>query len=180
MKENYWIWHDPIIEADKCDEWVSRYDGLVEKGTAFIDEETDINSIRRSSVYFPREDDVMKTMFDLGRRANKQGFGFNLDQDIDCQFTRYDSSDSGFYNWHIDTYNPEQGLAYDRKISVIAMLSDPEDYEGGELHISNFGKIELKKGSVVCFPSFFLHRVTPVTSGTRYTMVAWLEGQHWR
>ena len=37
-----------------------------------------------------------------------------------------------------------------------------------------------KKGSVIVFPSFHRHRVTPVTSGIRHSLVTWVEGPHWR
>ena len=60
------------------------------------------------------------------------------------------------------------------------MLSDPEDYEGGELEINiggnNFDKIEMEKGDVAFFDSWFTHRVNPVISGTRRTLVFWAHG----
>jgi PKHD-type hydroxylase len=71
-----------------------------------------------------------------------------------------------------------------RKISLIASLSDSNDYEGGDLQIdlSNIDNrkpniVTIKelrqKGSVVIFPSFMWHRVTPITKGTRFSLVMW-------
>ena len=69
-----------------------------------------------------------------------------------------------------------------RKISVSAILN--EDYEGGELQfktLTPMGKVQIatvkgNKGDVIVFPSYINHRVTPVTKGTRYSVVAWYGG----
>ena len=72
-----------------------------------------------------------------------------------------------------------------RKLSVTVSLSDPEDYEGGvlEFDLRNTGQINtseiikckeiLPKGSIVVFPSYTWHRVSPVTKGTRLSLVQW-------
>jgi len=69
---------------------------------------------------------------------------------------------------------------YDRKISGIVMLSDSDEYEGGELEINisatSFEKTELQKGDVAFFDSWFTHRVNPVTKGTRRTLAFWAHG----
>ena len=69
-------------------------------------------------------------------------------------------------------------------------ITDPEEYEGGDLEFDFRNQDEAvqpsicteirPKGSIVVFPSFVWHRVTPVTSGTRYSMVMWNLGQKWR
>jgi len=60
------------------------------------------------------------------------------------------------------------------------MLSDPDEYEGGELEINiganTFDKVEMEKGDVVFFDSWFTHRVNPVTRGTRRALVFWVHG----
>ena len=69
-----------------------------------------------------------------------------------------------------------------RKISVSVILND--DYEGGDLEflvINAKGELEICKitpavGSAIIFPSYIMHRVTPVTKGTRYSVVAWYGG----
>ena len=70
-----------------------------------------------------------------------------------------------------------------RKLSCVIQLSDPNDYEGGDLQLNNGSgvvTIEKKKGRVVFFSSFVLHRVTPVTNGTRISLVTWLSGRNLR
>jgi len=67
-----------------------------------------------------------------------------------------------------------------RKLSLVLQLSDPKDYEGGELilHLSEEPTVVPKKqGYVTIFPSFVLHEVTPVTSGTRHSLVSWISGK---
>ena len=70
-----------------------------------------------------------------------------------------------------------------RKRSLVLQLSDPSDYEGGDLEFFVSAEptpVERKKGLIVAFPSFVLHHVTPVTSGTRRTLVVWLSGPKFR
>jgi predicted 2-oxoglutarate/Fe(II)-dependent dioxygenase YbiX len=62
------------------------------------------------------------------------------------------------------------------------MLSESEDYEGGDLEIDihktmNPSKIPLDKGDIVFFDSTATHRVTPVTSGTRKVLAFWARGK---
>ena len=66
-----------------------------------------------------------------------------------------------------------------RKLSVSIQLSDPASYEGGDLEINmgSFSKTAARdKGALIIFPSYALHRVHPVTSGERHSLVAWIVG----
>lgn len=95
------------------------------------------------------------------------------------QLARYDSSDQGFYNWHTDFSD----LAPLRKISISVQLSRPEDYEGGDLQLFFRDPpytMERTRGAFIAFPGFAVHRVTPVTRGTRWSLVAWVSGSRWR
>lgn len=89
-------------------------------------------------------------------------------------------SGGGHYDWHLDRGG--LGIA-PRKLSAVIQLSDPNEYEGGDLQLyvgSEPTNIKKQKGLVVVFPSFVLHRVTPVTGGTRRSLVAWLSGPKFR
>ena len=66
-----------------------------------------------------------------------------------------------------------------RKLSVSIQLTDPEEYEGGELNFFiNKDVIEAPKtkGTVIIFPSFFMHKVKMVTKGVRKSLVIWIHG----
>lgn len=127
---------------------------------------------------------ISETLWWYGKEANKNAFGFYIDDLVDIQFTEYHAVNNGKYDWHHDTFwgNP---TTYDRKISIVIQLSDPKDYEGGDFQLDsqyeqpNPESIK-KKGSVIVFPSFIPHRVTPVTKGTRRSLVTWIQGPKFR
>lgn len=82
----------------------------------------------------------------------------------------------GHYDWHMDM---GMGIAQQRKISIVLQLSEPEEYEGGVFEIfvnKDVKQLPKKKGSVILFPSYCMHRVTPVTSGERRSLVLWVSG----
>ena len=70
-----------------------------------------------------------------------------------------------------------------RKISLVCLLNDPSEFEGGELELS-FNKpnlnettiAPLKQGTIIAFPSFIPHRVKEVTKGKRINAVSWVHG----
>ena len=101
------------------------------------------------------------------------------DFDENIQFTEYDSAYDGYYDWHIDTGGKE--LSSNRKLSMSVQLSDPSEYEGGELQVvKETNVLKKNRGSAFIFPSYLLHRVTPVTKGTRYSLVCWISGHPFR
>ena len=129
--------------------------------------------------------ELFQIIWDYAINANKFAYGFDISNIEDCQFSIYDSSYRGKYDWHTDTFWVNQ-LNYDRKISLIIQLSDPSEYEGGQFEIKDVenSKEEResmnKKGSVITIPSFLEHRVTPVTKGRRLSLIAWIEGNNFR
>lgn len=145
--------------------------------------------IRNSEVVFLNDPWILKEILPFVKEANERSnWKFQFDNVQDAQFTVY--NENQFYNWHKDTYRiPLNGKI--RKLSVSVILSNKENYKGGDLQFdnsyANFANPELKKnivtcqeantkGSIVVFPSFITHRVTPVTKGTRYSLVLWYTG----
>lgn len=137
-------------------------------------------------------------------RANRENFLYDL-RCIDgesMQYTRYEKGE--FYNWHNDAglstqYKPvsignrADGLAQDylneklemvRKLSFVLQLSDPNDYEGGNLQLLNeAGKTYIaprKRGTIILFDSRTQHRVIKVRSGVRKSLVGWTVGPRWK
>lgn len=90
------------------------------------------------------------------------------------QFGVYDAKESpAYYKSHVDI-GPSHNF---RKISMIICLSDTKEYEGGDIHLQGAGVLaRLNKGDAIVFPSFLHHEVTPVTSGIRKSIVAWISG----
>jgi PKHD-type hydroxylase len=158
-----------------------------EGGQIFADnsgkEGTEKNETRNSTVrWIDYQDPRLSWLTDeLGRmsiEANKQLFQLDLYGFTEkLQFTEYEGKGS-HYDWHPDI-GPRMNK---RKLSIVIQLSDEEDYEGGGLVI-NTGNIvtpSKKQGSVILFPSFLLHKVEPLKSGNRYSLVCWISGTPWR
>lgn len=135
---------------------------------------------RRSNIKWLTNPQIVNTLWSFIEAANKE-INVEVMNKAEVQFTQYDSADEGFYGRHHDI-NWESHEPYDRKISISILLSEPKDFDGGELlfhEVTNQG-IEWQKGSVLCFPSFLQHSVSPVTRGTRKSLVAWFSGPRWR
>ena len=177
MKENYWVWPAGTIPPDYCDHLIRTFDPQVAPAT--VDDSKVDETVRISQTCFINDIDVTSLMLDFSITANRNGFGVDTSPYIECQFTKYDGNRAEFYDWHMDAAVKGK-LAFNRKISCVALLSDPKDFTGGEFEMHSIGEIPLEKGSVIAFPSFMVHRVKPVTSGTRFSLVSWQEGVDWR
>jgi PKHD-type hydroxylase len=118
-------------------------------------------------------------MTDVVLSLNKQFFRFDLEGFGEgFQFTKYEAP-AGKYDVHIDKSFGKNI----RKLSIVVQLSDPTEYEGGDLCIQTCNNPQFarkEQGFLVAFPSYVLHGVQPVTSGTRYSLVAWLTGPPFR
>jgi PKHD-type hydroxylase len=120
---------------------------------------------------------IYQNIVDCINTANESYFNYDLTKMEKLQFTRYYGNKKGVYRPHVDTnfgYLPEN-----RKLTFVMQLSDPSEYEGGELRL-HLGKdpdiIPKEKGLIVFFPSSTLHECTPVTSGKRCSLVGWVYG----
>jgi len=140
------------------------------------------------------------------QRANRENFLYDL-ENIDgesMQYTVYGKDE--YYGWHTDSdlathYKPirtgnrgtGEQIAQDfinencekvRKLSFSLLLSDPEDYRGGNLQlIDETGKSYIaprQRGTIILFDSRTKHRVTKVTQGVRKSIVGWTVGPRWK
>ena len=138
--------------------------------------------------------------------ANKSNFNYDIERiDHECmQYTHY--GEGSYYHWHVDggietaykpvsgerTYNQEmllqdhvvQNSDLVRKLSFVLQLSNPEDYDGGELQIEDsLGGVmsaPKTKGIIIFFDSRTRHRVSKVTRGLRKSLVGWVVGHMWK
>jgi PKHD-type hydroxylase len=85
------------------------------------------------------------------------------------------------YNWHTDTFTLS-GASTDRKITVVCLLNDVAEFEGGKFQMRLYGEYEapLEKGTIIAFPSILEHKVTPVISGIRKSATIWLNGPRFK
>lgn len=115
--------------------------------------------------------------------ANRQFFHFELTGCYEsAQLGLYTAGENGHYDWHVDSSLGSNNVP--RKLSMALLLSDPSEFEGGELQLKtssdNIMSVEQKKGRAWFFPSWTLHRVTPVTRGIRRSLVLWAGGPAFR
>ena len=159
----------------------------------------DLKKKRNSDVVWMNDPWVYREIQPFIHKANREaGWNFNWDWSESCQFTKYNKGQ--YYDWHADGWDrpyvredsnsPDHGKI--RKLSVTVTLSDPKEYKGGELEF-DFRNLDpnkprkpvkckeiLPKGSLVVFPSFVWHRVCPVKSGSRHSLVIWNLGYPFR
>jgi PKHD-type hydroxylase len=141
--------------------------------------------IRDSKIVFlnPESDTdwIYRRLTDVILQLNESYFKFELwGFNEHLQFTEY-TSPGGKYDSHVDrSYN---GVI--RKLSIVLQLTDETTYEGGNFEIID-GPIDTptvlsrKQGTLLAFPSYTLHRITPVTSGVRNSLVGWISGPQFK
>ena len=122
------------------------------------------------------------------QKANRSNFLYDLSH-IDgetIQYTKYGVGD--YYNWHTDQdirviETPNELV---RKLSFTLQLSDENEYTGGNLEFADFDNSKNKfiaprtRGCLIIFDSRVPHRVCPVKSGLRKSLVGWVMGKRWR
>jgi len=125
-------------------------------------------------------------------QANQEAvWDFDITEPEIVQIGKY--KENQFYKQHIDCYirggdviatGNGGGIVVpmlsQRKISASLLLNDDLEYEGGDLLILNETVTAKKQGSIIVFPSFMAHQVTPVTRGVRYSAVCWMAGPKWK
>jgi PKHD-type hydroxylase len=125
---------------------------------------------------------VMERLIGLVRRCNSDEFDFDLREFAESpQIAIYKASDSGHFAWHSDIGGGPTSRK--RKLTLVLQLSGADTYEGGDLEVMPGAQTLVAnraQGCVSVFPSFTLHQVTPVKSGTRYSMTVWAHGPAFR
>lgn len=126
-----------------------------------------------SKYIYPKADSawIFERIRDFVLQMNQQYYKFQLDGFPSVQILEYPVN--GFYRQHIDL---SRGPLSRRKLSVIVSLSPAGAYSGGELQNMEEQVLPMAQGTMVIFPSYLAHQVTPVTQGSRHTLVTWILG----
>lgn len=138
---------------------------------------------RDSRVTWIRPDGATEWIFartlDFIRQVNEANYRMDLAGFTEpLQVAEY--APGQYYDWHLDTGSGPISI---RKLSFIAQLTDPAEYEGGAVEVFYAREPEAMtraQGSVIVFPAYMLHRVQAVASGTRRSLVGWIGGPHFR
>lgn len=193
-----WYWYQNGLSQEEVQKIIKLASELpVERATTIGSdgedhEGNDPDGIRSSMVkWIPQNsnwDWLYKKMTEWAVEANKELWNFDLHSAPEnIQYTEYYAHENGHYDWHQDIGPGE--LPSKRKISITVQLSDSEEYEGGELQITTGGDTSNNwgaqtcprgRGVVVLFPSYMMHRVSPVKEGTRKSLVLWVGGSHYK
>lgn len=94
-------------------------------------------------------------------------------------FNRYDAGMK--FDMHVDNairFSKDAGVRYRTDLSATLFLSDPDDYDGGELIIEDtYGEhaVKLAAGDMILYPATSLHRVAPITRGSRWASFFWIQ-----
>jgi PKHD-type hydroxylase len=179
---NYYWFNSGLTseEVDKIVEDAKEYPFV----KALVVDEENTDKFRKSNIkwlpFDSKWDWVIDKIMSQVVEANDTIWKFDLNSVIDnIQYTEYEGN-GGHYDWHLDI---GPGSISHRKISIVIQLSDPDEYVGGDLELmtgSDHTKIPRGKGNVVIFPSFLLHRVVPLISGNRKSLVLWVGGGHYK
>ena len=195
-----------IVEEDLRDKFDQEVkDSLIANGER--------NTSKRSSknAWISTDHWVAGFVWNYVNKCNRTNFCYDLDG-VDgetLQYTIYEEGD--FYGWHEDQgisgyFTNTSVLSSDksdpkmlgnnkevyldmkvekiRKLSFVVQLSDPDDYEGGNLQLMDEGDktyfAPREKGTIIIFDSRTKHRVTKVKKGIRKSIVGWVSGPRWR
>jgi PKHD-type hydroxylase len=182
-KDDFCYWENFLDDSDinhilARSEWHNQSDAQI--GGGF---DGQVNKEKRRtnvSWMFPDQDNrhIWEKITNTIWAANRQFFRFDLRGCYEAmQLGVYTEHDQGHYDWHIDSGLETNTVP--RKLSMALLLSDPSEFEGGELQIMRAGvpeSVEQKRGRAWFFPSYLMHRVTPVTKGIRRSLVMWVGG----
>ena len=183
MRENWQLWSGGV--SSETLQLIQKQAEAVPFQDAKIFSDAKKNTkIRRSQIKWLTHDQTIRgILWGFVQEANRNAFGFDVTNVGDIQYTEYDEADEGHYDWHHDVHW-SQDKAYDRKLSITIQLTDGSDYEGGGFEFCEVPNLDTdaskKLGTVLVFPSYLQHRVTPVTKGKRISLVGWFEGPRWK
>lgn len=176
------IWYMGAITPEQCDKVIAELSALPMRDAAMgSDGEITSHDYRNTSVRFaPHDYWLASDMILFAHEANKQcAWEYEVNSAEAIQFASYGPEQH--YNWHVDNF-PLSGRPIERKLTVVILLSDPAEFEGGEFQMRLYGEFvaPLVKGSMIAFPSILEHRVTPVLAGLRRSATIWLSGPRFK
>ena len=142
----------------------------------------EFDAYRSCEIHYPSSSSIF---FRIGKRIfkemNQKYYKYDLKNVYEFQLIKY--YEGGNYNWHCDYgISPRKGVV--RKLSMTIRLSDPNDYEGGELQLIDYGNhtinVSTELGTIAVFDAKLPHKVWPVVFGKRISLVGWASGPRLR
>jgi PKHD-type hydroxylase len=189
-----WYWFKEALTKEEVNKVITLASELPEAKRASTLGSGDGGSTRSSMIkWIPQNtttwDWLYERLMELSVEANDALWKFDLRTALEAiQYTEYYASENGHYDWHQDI-GPGEAPSK-RKVSITIQLTESGEYEGGDLMIctgsNGSGQLDNNevcprgKGVGVLFPSYMMHRISPVTKGVRKSLVLWVGGSHYR
>lgn len=185
----------PLLRPEDCDALLAGLAGARwEPGLTAVPDDRDVASGPRRSCVLTRDvpEALLTNVIAEVTRLGRDHFGYDLtgpSADDPPQVMRYTVGDE--FDWHFDCGidAPPYGT---RKLSFSVQLSDPADYDGGDLELAAYQlgyspevltpqrAAARGRGVLLAFGAFHVHRVSPVTRGARHALVGWIHGPAFR
>lgn len=197
------IWYFSKLSEDIIDIFLRDFEKEIETSQGLVGNGSEVGiideKIRKNKIGWVSDTNWFSSLiYSYALKANRENFLYDISQfeGNTLQYTYYDNSN--FYKWHTDSnlaslYLPTGNKEIDtlktssefvRKLTVSVQLSDPSEYEGGELQIMDYGSkvytVPKERGTVAVFDSRAMHRVRSIKSGERKSLVGWLVGPRWK
>ena len=177
---------DPVLTPEQCNEIINIGQNLpqvvaqvgvgkpTDKKRKDVDIEKRITTI--SWIPFNKARPIYSIIEKCLNQVNANHFGFEDVRITELgQYTEY--AEKEFYDWHTDISLEMSNMPPVRKISMTLLLSDPKDFQGGELDLVDAKTHpNFKQGYALFFASFIRHRVKPIIKGNRKSLVMWFGG----
>lgn len=185
-----YVWQDNIFTPDELKQ-VAHYCAFLDLKEGIIGHGVYSPDKRRARVnmFYPNEQNrwIFERLNNWLLKMNESYYGFAVNGYDFIQYSEYTKEDEGHFGWHVDLYwggdpPPPPDMFEPRKLSMSLLLNTPgEDFEGGEFEYAGDDQrkpvnVPFVVGRAIFFPSFLTHRVRPVFSGVRKSLVIWATG----
>ena len=184
LRKNYiplYCYIKKVFTQDEC-KIISSIKNKIELKKGVVKNQKEFQKIRKSDVYWLENNEEYSWVYDkindCIQELNNKYFKFNIDSMEFIQFTNY-KAPSGKYGKHIDCITDHVV----RKLSFVVQITDPKKYKGGDLCLYDGEqpqKMNKDQGDFICFPSYVLHEVEPITKGERNSLVGWVGGENFK
>ena len=180
-----WLQYDDVLTKQQCKQ-------IIDVGYQIGFEDAKIGTQQDSDYHDPNIRNCkiasmpFKTMLwleDLLTNAIAEINNFNFRFDIhgfsDLEVIHYNQGT--YFKRHTDNFIND--VEYQRKLTFIFQLTDPDEYVGGDLIVythKDAERVSRKQGSLIVFPSYTMHEVDELLSGTRYSMIGWVMGPEFK
>lgn len=187
-----WAYYKSHFTPEECQKILDDSASLpVQRANMGVNGEVRQEEYRRSDIKFIQKGDERFTwlydkLWKMLIEVNDQWFNFHISKVDYVQLAQYSEKELGEYKKHHDVFWMNGDPKYHRKLTCVIQLTDPSQYEGGELELYNLAQNapdvnELRmQGTAIFFPSFIEHAALPVTKGTRHSLAVWFDGPKWR